>query len=123
MTTPAYLRALMTGVSVMDATPAGIQASEKRGQTALVNSTNMPAKMRPSRQAFENAGFVFGEPVDDIFVSATLPAGWARKATEHDMHSEILDETGKVRVSVFYKAAFYDRRADATLLSEADTDA
>lgn len=120
MTTPAYLKALATGVSVMDATPDGIVASEKRGQTALVNSTNMPSEMYPSREAFEAVGFTFGEPIDELFLAATLPAGWTRAATNHDMHSDIRDEAGKVRVTIFYKAAFYDRRADATLLPEPD---
>jgi hypothetical protein len=32
------------------------------------------------------------------------------------MHSDILDEQGRVRVAVFYKAAFYDRRANARLV-------
>ena len=45
-----------------------------------------------------------------------MPQGWTRRATDHDMHSEILDEAGKIRISVFYKAAFYDRRAHAELI-------
>ena len=32
------------------------------------------------------------------------------------MHSDILDDHGRKRVSVFYKAAFYDRRAHAGLI-------
>jgi hypothetical protein len=97
------------------ATPGGIEAQEKRGQMALVNSTNMPIEMHPDRAAFERIGFVFGDTVDDLFVSATLPPGWTRAATDHSMHSVINDERGRERVSIFYKAAFYDRRADARL--------
>lgn len=98
------------------ATPGGIEASEKAGQQALVASTNMPKDMMPSRLAFEILGFRFGEPVDELFVKATLPPGWTRAGTDHSMHSDILDEKGRRRVGVFYKAAFYDRRADATLI-------
>jgi len=100
----------------MDATPGGIEASEKRGQTELVNSTNIPIEMHPGREAFEAVGFTFGDAVDELFVSATLPVGWTREATGHSMHSNILDDNGRVRVSVFYKAAFYDRRANCHLV-------
>jgi hypothetical protein len=113
---PAALSALAKGDMdnfFVAAAPGGIEAQEKAGQTALVASTNMPKKMRPSREAFEKLGFVFGDAVDDLFVSATLPAGWTRAATDHSMHSSILDEQGRERIGVFYKAAFYDRKADA----------
>lgn len=99
------------------ATPGGIEAQEKAGQALLVASTNMPKEMHPSREAFEKVGFKFGNEVDELFLSATLPPGWTRAATDHSMHSKILDEQGRERVSIFYKAAFYDRRADASLIS------
>lgn len=60
-------------------------------------------------------GFVFGEALDDVFMTATFPEGWTREATDHSMWSRISDAQGRVRVDVFYKAAFYDRNADATL--------
>jgi hypothetical protein len=97
-------------------TPGGIEAQEKAGQTTLVNSTLMPKEMRPSREDYEILGFVFGEEADEIFVNATLPTGWTRAATDHSMHSDILDVHGRRRVGIFYKAAFYDRRADAHLV-------
>lgn len=98
------------------ATPGGIEAQEKAGQAALVASADMPKELRPSREAFEAVGFTFGDDVDALFVRATLPPGWTRAATDHSMHSDILDAKGRKRVSVFYKAAFYDRRADAYLV-------
>lgn len=116
---PAAVAAALKGDwknATVASTPGGIERQEKEGQTALVASTNMPIEIRPSREAFEKIGFVFGEPIDDVFCSATLPAGWTRKATAHSMHSVILDDKGRERVSVFYKAAFYDRRADARLI-------
>ena len=117
--TPAALAAAAKGDlhnAMIAATPGGIEAQEKAGQAALVASTNMPLELRPSREAFEKVGFIFGDKIDDVFQSATLPAGWKREATSHDMHSKILDEQGRERVSVFYKAAFYDRRANAGLV-------
>jgi hypothetical protein len=73
----------------------------------------MPGDMKPSREAFEAVGFKFGDKIDDLFLSAELPEGWTREATDHDMWSKILDADGVERVSVFYKAAFYDRCAFA----------
>jgi hypothetical protein len=116
---PAAIKALNAGDlenARVAMRPGGIEAQEKAGQTALVASTNMPKEMRPSQEAFEKLGFVFGDEVDDLFVRATLPAGWTRAATDHSMHSDVLDEKGRKRVGVFYKAAFYDRRADAYLV-------
>jgi hypothetical protein len=50
-------------------------------------------------------------PGDPLFCDATIPDGWTKKATEHAMWSSIVDTRGIEMVSVFYKAAFYDRSA------------
>lgn len=116
--TPAAIIAAAKGDlhnAMTAATPGGIEAQEKAGQALLVASTNMPKEMRPSREAFEKVGFTLGNDVDELFLSAKLPAGWTRAATDHSMHSEILDEQGRKRVGIFYKAAFYDRRATSGL--------
>lgn len=118
-TNPAALSAAAKGDfanAIIAATPGGIERQEKAGQQALVASTDMPKEMSPSREAFEKLGFKFGDDVDELFVKATLPPGWTRAATDHSMHSDVLDEKGRKRVGVFYKAAFYDRRADAHLV-------
>lgn len=115
---PAALAALAGGNLenfIVASTPGGIEAQERRGQADLVASTTMPLELRPSREAFESLGFTFGGAIDEVFQQATLPAGWTRTATSHPMHSNILDDQGRQRVSVFYKAAFYDRRAHARL--------
>lgn len=49
-------------------------------------------------------------------LNVELPDGWKKVGTNHDMHSDLVDETGKVRASIFYKAAFYDRRADMVVV-------
>jgi len=107
--TPAMLLALLNGENLLDATPAGIVASEARGQRELVNSTNLP--IEGPWEELEALGFKRGENVDELFCTATLPEGWRKEPTHHNMWSKIVDAEGVERVSVFYKAASYDRRA------------
>jgi len=117
---PAALKAFAEGDlknAEIANTPGGIEAQEKAGQKALVASTNMPKEMLPSKEDFEKLGFVFGDDVDDLFISAKFPDGWTRGATNHAMYSDIVDEKGRRRVVIFYKAAFYDRRAEAHLVA------
>lgn len=98
--------------------PGGIEASEARGQAELVRSSVLPAQMGDQRAAFEALGFRFGEPVDGdpLFIHALLPPGWSKAPSDHDMWSHVLDEKGRKRAAVFYKAAFYDRRANMSLV-------
>jgi hypothetical protein len=80
----------------------------------LVNSTDLPVKMNSGTDADLIAlGFTLGEPhaSDPMFRPATLPAGWSKKGTDHSMWSQVVDEHGRKRLSIFYKAAFYDRDA------------
>ena len=90
-----------------------IPNQEARGQSALVNSSVLPKKMRPSnaKETLEKLGVVFGDEYDDLFVNATLPDGWRKVATDHSMWSNLVDNSGKEIASIFYKAAFYDRDA------------
>lgn len=98
-------------------TPGGIERHEKMGQEALVASTLFPRAMTPADRAkYEQLGFVFGVDVDDVFVNATMPAGWTRQPSDHSLYSYILDEKGRQRVIVGYKAAVYDRWANARLV-------
>lgn len=99
--------------ATVDGTSAPIERMEADGQRQLVNSDRLPTKIQGERAEFEAFGFTFGDPDpnDPLFMPATLPAGWTRKATDHDMWSNILDELGRPRVSIGYKAAFYDRWA------------
>jgi hypothetical protein len=99
-------------------TPGGIEASEAAGQKELVNSSVVPTNLLRSTKAdYEALGFVFGDVVvgDELFQEVQLPEGWTRKGSDHDMWSYICDESGKERVAVFYKAAFYDRKAHMSL--------
>lgn len=108
----AALTALLRGETenfITAATPGGILAQEAQGQRDFVASETLPIDC--PRAELEALGFVFGEPVDDLFVVVQFPTGWQKVATEHSMWSDLFDGEGKLRASIFYKAAFYDRRA------------
>ncbi len=111
------LDAMMMGGS------GAIERSEQRGQQELIESDTIPSsfgryndKAEGERKLLE-MGFVLGDPVpgDDMFRFATLPPGWKKVVTDHSMWSKIVDETGKERCSIFYKAAFYDRSAHLSI--------
>jgi hypothetical protein len=111
--------------TIFDALPGMIEASEARGQAQLVASTLLPTDMGGKRAMFERMGFKFGEIVKDdpLFINAELPTGWSKRGTDHSMHSVIVDENGCERVGIFYKAAFYDRKADMHLTGRYKVDA
>lgn len=98
--------------SLSEGTEAYITNMESAGQAQLVNSQQLP------REGWSDEilamGIVRGDNFlcDDLFVNATLPKGWTKQASDHAMGSYLVDERGVRRVSIFYKAAFYDRRAD-----------
>lgn len=99
-----------------------ITGMEAAGQRQIVQSTVIPrdrdAYSRDITDAtYEALGFVFGDATDDLFQEVTLPKGWSRNGSDHNMWSHIVDQYGRERVAVFYKAAFYDRSAHASLTS------
>lgn len=101
-----------------------IAEQERAGQAQLVNSDRLPTQIEDhtgdgGQAALEAFGFTFGDPDprDPLFRPVTLPEGWKREASDHDMWSYIVDELGRRRVGVFYKAAFCDRRASMSLTS------
>jgi hypothetical protein len=111
--TPAAVGAAIRGDIdnfITAATPGGIEAQEKAGQTSFVAGSSLPKKMQGcARTDFEKMGFRFGADVDDLFVTVSMPAGWKKVATNHSMWSDLIDDKGRKRAAIFYKAAFYDR--------------
>jgi hypothetical protein len=100
--------------------PSGyIEGMERQGQQELLQSTTLPTDTGGQDDELIALGFTFGEkvPGDDLFRQATLPGGWTREGSDHAMHSYILDQRGVKRASMFYKAAFYDRRADMHIIN------
>lgn len=109
----AHKRPDSLGEVMAIALPGGIEAQEAAGQSEFCATDVLP-KVCP-RKELEAFGVKFGTDHDDLFVNVTLPAGWKKNATDHSMHSDLLDEKGRKRASIFYKAAFYDRKADMYL--------
>lgn len=96
-----------------------IENMEASGQKQLVASTSLPSELLDNgcdgeaKAMLVSWGFVFSDPdpSDPLFMPATLPPGWTKAGTDHDMWSDVLDDQGRKRIGVFYKAAFYDRKA------------
>jgi hypothetical protein len=87
--------------------------AQRAGQGELVaaraeNVLSLPTALRDPRELFEAMGLVFGEtPKDDpMFTPTTVPEGWS-----------VVDDRGRPRASIFYKAAFWDREAFMRVLS------
>lgn len=112
---PSTLVALLKGDyvnAVISETPGGIELQEARGQRDFVASETLPIKCNGCKPAaLEAMGIVFGDLVDDLFIQVQLPEGWKKVLTDHSMWSKLVDEKGRKRASIFYKAAFYDRGA------------
>lgn len=117
--TPAAFSAAVSGNMhnfMVAITPGGIEAQEAAGQRSLVANENLPKEMLGcNREMLEKIGIKFGADIDDLFVKVQLPNGWKKQATDHSMWSDLIDEQGRKRASIFYKAAFYDRSAHISL--------
>lgn len=102
-----------------DANGDGIYAEEAQGQQSFVGSDTLPTEIHGdgAKEALESAGVIFHDVVegDSLFQYVTIPEGWEKKATDHSMHSDLVDGNGRVRAYIFYKAAFYDRNAHMSL--------
>jgi hypothetical protein len=101
-----------------------IKGQEARGQQDLVNSTTLPTEMGSydgytTKTVMEQAGVKFLGPVegDELFQYVELPPGWKKVATDHSMWTKLVDDKGRERAAIFYKAAFYDRKAYMGLTS------
>lgn len=95
-----------------------IEGQEERGQISFAESDTLPTQWQTDngREILERAGVVFHEQVEDdeLFTYVTLPDGW-KKEMRSSYWTWLLDDKGRARAGLFYKAAFYDRRADGHL--------
>lgn len=64
-----------------------------------------------TKQQYGRMGIKIISKYNNLFYSVELPDGWEIKATDHSMWNDLLDNNGRKRASLFYKAAFYDERA------------
>ncbi len=91
-----------------------IERQEAEGQRELCQADVLPDRGSDD-PAIQALGIEWGElvPGDKLFRYAALPLGWSKRAhADHSMWCDVLDAEGAVRARVFYKAAFYDRRAE-----------
>ena len=92
-----------------------IELQEKQGQGSFVKSETLPDDLGgpKNKKALEACGVKFLGPVDgdDMFQRVELPAGWKKVPADHSMWSYLVDEKGRRRASIFYKAASYNRRS------------
>ena len=99
---------------VVRSTSKAILSQEADGQQSFVKSETLPVKMQgDARAVLKIAGVKFLGVVEDdpVFQYVELPEGWKKVGTGHSMWSDLVDDKGRKRARIFYKAAFYDRRA------------
>ncbi|BCX13985.1 MAG: hypothetical protein KatS3mg085_517 [Candidatus Dojkabacteria bacterium] len=108
------LRAIMIGSS-----SEAIWGQEADGQSSVVGSdTFLPTKMLGNaKEVLEAAGVQFLGIVEDdpMFRYVVLPKGWQIVATDHPMWSNLVDNKGRTRAIIFFKATPYDRRAHVSV--------
>lgn len=110
----------MLAEALLFGTNNAIERQEAQGQTELVRSEVLPTEFLGrvnTKEILEAAGVKFLGVVEDdpLFQYVELPQGWKKIPTEHSMHSTLLDNKGRARANIFYKAAFYDRSANLSL--------
>jgi hypothetical protein len=108
---------ILFGALLGGTTDGAIERQEERGQRSLVDSDQLPVDgTRGKEETWRKIGVELGPvPDDSLFRDVTLPPGWRKVPTEHAMWSHLLDDRGRVRAKIFYKAAFYDQRADVRI--------
>lgn len=81
-------------------------------QSCELNQKNM-------KENYEKMGIkVIGKSSgDDLFYDVILPKGWTIKRTNSILWSNLVDENGNKRVSIFYRPSLYDRDADACMIT------
>lgn len=96
-----------------------VPVQEKLGQLALASSTQLPIKgLLGERARWEVLGVKILDDVksdDSLFCHVELPPGWRKVPRDHDYWTDLVDAEGTVHAEIFYKAAFYDRRANVRL--------
>lgn len=101
-----------SGMPIYGSTPY-IEHQERQGQSEIVGQTGNAIQLpvQGSGNPLLNKWIRFGDvvSVDPIFRTAILPEGWRLERTDHHLWSNVIDDKGRKRAEVFYKAAFYDR--------------
>lgn len=99
-----------------------IRSDEAAGQREVVATQRLPKTIPHWQKVTWEAicaawGLTIVGEVDDLFNKVELPHGWQIVASSHSMWTALNDSQGRQRALIFYKAAFYDRRAHIILES------
>lgn len=96
--------------------PSAIEAQEQQGQKELLESSQLPIKVNYPRginidEQYALMGIKVVEKTeeDELFLTVKLPNGWKIERTDHSLWTKLVDNKGRERATIFYKAAFYDR--------------
>ena len=96
--------------------PNAIEQQEAQGQKELIASSQLPRICNSPRginatEQYHKMGIktFTSSKGDDLFIGVSLPARWQLKETDHSMWNNLMDDKGRKRAMIFYKAAFYDR--------------
>jgi len=116
MVTRAALSALVKGDIdnfIVGSTKGGIEEQEAEGQRWLCDGkTILPKNYHDCTQKdFEKFGIEIVGDYDDLFNLVKFPKGWKIEPGESSYWSCLVNDQGKEIAKVFYKAAFYDKRA------------
>ncbi len=84
-------------------------AENQKWQLAREVNTHEHGADRDSKAGLETLGFQVTGETDDLFYQVIPPTGWTRKTD--GFWTSVKDAQGVERISMFYKGAFYDRRA------------
>lgn len=90
-----------------------IERQEARGQRQVAALSQLPVDA-----PWDHLAKLGVEKLDDgdgVLCRAKLPEGWKIAPTDHSMWSHLVDDKGRQRAAMFYKAAFYDRSAHLNL--------
>jgi len=94
-----------------------VEQQEEQGRNELIIADQLPKTNndfdRSALEIYKKIGVEIVEDNnnDDLFFSVKLPKGWSKKCTGHNLWTDLLDDKGRKRACIFYKAAFYDRKA------------
>jgi hypothetical protein len=93
-------------------------------QRLLVSSDLVPMQIGGAQLwELEQMGFVFGAQTHRLFMHAQFPEGWKKVATDHPLHTDVVDEMGRRRAGIFYRADLCNQRADMTMFARYQIDA
>ena len=105
---------ILLGEALLQGSSQSIEAMERRGGEEMLRSEMLPVDGSES-SAVQALGIEWGPPDSDdpIFREARLPEGWTRASGDnpYGYWTYLVDERGEERAGIFYKTAFYDRKA------------